>query len=59
MVPTLNRLIGGRTVAKMAIEQFDLPPIDLMQLSKAFTTPLSSVGWDFEYLETLGDTMLK
>lgn len=59
MVPTLNRLIGGRTIAKFAIEKFDLPPIDLDQLSKAFTTPLSAVGWDYEYLETLGDTMLK
>jgi endoribonuclease Dicer len=59
MVPTLNRLISTRTVARLAIDHLQVPQVDVEQLSKALTTPLSHVGFDYEYLETLGDSFLK
>ncbi|GAA6007912.1 hypothetical protein JCM11491_006536 [Sporobolomyces phaffii] len=59
MIPALNRLISTRTVANLAMDRLQLPPIDVEHLSRALTTPHSRVGFDYEYLETLGDSFLK
>ena len=59
MVPALNRLLGTRTVAQLAIERLELPVLHVDQLAKALTSPLARAGMDYEYLETLGDSFLK
>jgi hypothetical protein len=59
MTPALNRLIGTRTITRIAIDRLKLPQLEVEQLSKAFTTPSSLAGIDYEYLETLGDSILK
>ncbi|GAA5894992.1 uncharacterized protein JCM6883_002284 [Sporobolomyces salmoneus] len=59
MVPALNRLLGTRTIANVAIDRLKLPAIKIDQLMQALTTPLSCTGIDYEYLETLGDSFLK
>ncbi|BGP37196.1 Dicer-like protein 1 [Rhodotorula kratochvilovae] len=59
LVPSLNRLIAGRTSAATAIERFSLPPLDLALLDEALTSPANTCGWDYQRLEHVGDSPLK
>ncbi|BGP45286.1 Dicer-like protein 1 [Rhodotorula kratochvilovae] len=59
LVPSLNRLIAGRTSAATTIERFSLPPIDLALLDEALTSPANTCGWDYQRLEHVGDSPLK
>ncbi|GAA6047894.1 hypothetical protein JCM3770_006412 [Rhodotorula araucariae] len=58
-VPSLNRLISGRTCAANVIERFSLPALDLVLLDEALTSPASACGWDYQRLEHIGDSPLK
>ncbi|GJN87852.1 hypothetical protein Rhopal_000807-T1 [Rhodotorula paludigena] len=57
--PALNRLLSGRQAAAGAVQHLNLPQIDLARLDEALTTPASVCGYDYQLLETLGDSMLK
>ncbi|GAA6061113.1 hypothetical protein JCM10212_006144 [Sporobolomyces blumeae] len=59
IMPAVNRLVSSRTTAALAIERLQFPDVDLSRLNEALTTPSAGLGFDYEYLETLGDAALE
>lgn len=57
--PSLLRVIHDEISTKTLLRELDLPAIDLRQLTVALTSPSACVGFDYQYLETLGDSALK
>lgn len=59
LVPSLNRLLAGRTSASALVVHLGLPSIDLALLDEALAAPSSACGWDYQRLEHIGDAPLK
>jgi len=58
-IPSLNRLIDDAVQVRRAKERFAFPAIDPAKLREALTPPSSETGYDYQYLETVGDSVLK
>ena len=59
MTPSLTRLLHDTVRTHAIIADFDLPPISVPLLIMALTPPSTAIGYDYQYLETLGDSVLK
>lgn len=57
--PSLIRIIEDRTRAQDLLDHFHFPPINIELLVKALTLPSASTGYNYQSLETLGDSVLK
>ncbi|KAL8287547.1 hypothetical protein RQP46_003405 [Phenoliferia psychrophenolica] len=57
--PSLTRLLHDTVHAQAIINEFELPQIDIPLLIEALTAPSAMLGFDYQYLETLGDSVLK
>jgi endoribonuclease Dicer len=49
----------GYVRAQMAIHHLKLPALEIGQLVEASTLPLVCAGFDYQRLETMGDSCLK
>lgn len=58
-IPSLNRLIDDAVQVRRAKERFAFPDIDSLKLREALTPPSAGTGYDYQYLETVGDSVLK
>ncbi len=58
-LPALIRHIMGYVRAQMAIHHLKLPVLEIAQLVEASTLPLVCAGFDYQRLETMGDSCLK
>lgn len=58
-IPSLNRLIDDIAQVRRVKVKFQLPPIDSLKLRQALTPPSAGTGYDYQYLETVGDSFLK
>lgn len=59
MVPSLNRLLDDLVQVGRAKRRFGLQGVDSFWLREALTPPSTVTGYDYELLETLGDSLLK
>jgi hypothetical protein len=59
MTPALNRLIEDNIQLRRVETYFSLPPMDWNHLRQAMTPPMANTGFDYQYLETIGDSVLK
>lgn len=59
ILPALVRHIMGQFRTREALEDLHLPPLDQGLLVEAYTLPLVCAGYDYQRLETLGDSCLK
>lgn len=57
--PSLLRIIQDAVCTKDALRTFEFPAIDLKQLSLAMTPPSALTGFNYQTLETIGDSALK
>lgn len=57
--PSILRHITDLYRANFAQRALRLPPLDMVRLMEALTTPSASVGYHYQRLETLGDCVLK
>lgn len=57
--PSLLRTIHDEIRARRALQHLRLPPLDIPLLVQALTPPGAVIGFDYEALETLGDSLLK
>ncbi|ORY90629.1 hypothetical protein BCR35DRAFT_349581 [Leucosporidium creatinivorum] len=58
-IPSLNRLIDEMVQVRRLKERFAFPAIDSIKLREALTPPSAGTGYDYQYLETVGDSVLK
>ncbi|KAK4705810.1 endoribonuclease Dicer, partial [Phenoliferia sp. Uapishka_3] len=59
MTPSLTRLLHDAVQTKALMDEFELPPIPIPLMIQALTAPSCSVGYDYQLLETVGDSVLK
>lgn len=59
MTPALNRLIEDNIQLCRVEQYFSLPPMNWNHLRQALTPPMANTGFDYQYLETIGDSVLK
>ncbi|KAG8885792.1 Dicer-like protein 1 [Tulasnella sp. 331] len=59
VLPTLLRHISGYFRVASIQNELRLPPINAVRLLEALTCPLVTAGFDYQRLETLGDSCLK
>ncbi|KAM0750653.1 hypothetical protein T439DRAFT_347998 [Meredithblackwellia eburnea MCA 4105] len=57
--PSISRLIADTLHVHRVTADFELPHIDTSLMIQALTTPSAQTGYDYERLETLGDSILK
>ncbi|KAI7956676.1 hypothetical protein MJO28_003771 [Puccinia striiformis f. sp. tritici] len=58
-LPSLTRLVHDSLQATALFEQLNFPTISLLLGMQALTPPGVGVPWDYQTLETVGDTFLK
>ncbi|KAG8935450.1 Dicer-like protein 1 [Tulasnella sp. 417] len=59
ILPALVRHIVGHYRTHEALKDLNLPPLDQGRFVEALTLPLVCAGYDYQRLETLGDSCLK
>lgn len=59
LVPSLNRCFLENATAAETVRRFALPAIPPSTLARALTAPSCCRGFDYQLLETLGDSALK
>ncbi|KAG9051388.1 Dicer-like protein 1 [Tulasnella sp. UAMH 9824] len=59
VLPALIRHIMGHIRTQEALKDLHLPPLDQARFVEALTLPLVCAGYDYQRLETLGDSCLK